>query len=126
MKEYKNLINGKFVDSQSGRKYENRNPANWDEVVGIFPKSNGDDLNTAIEAAQKAYKKWRRVPWPKRSEIMRKVANIMMQKKEEVAQLMTKHAVMSRKALIQHTMHLLRAGSSSDIPFLQNYQTSPA
>jgi len=90
MKEYKNLINGKFVDSQSGRKYENRNPANWDEVVGIFPKSNAEDLNTAIEAAKKAYKKWRLVPWPKRSEIMRKVANIMMQKKEEMAQLMTR------------------------------------
>jgi acyl-CoA reductase-like NAD-dependent aldehyde dehydrogenase len=90
MKEYKNLINGKFVDSQSGRKYENRNPANWDEVVGIFPKSNADDLNTAIDAAKKAYKKWRRVPWPKRSEIMRKVANIMMQKKEAMAQLMTR------------------------------------
>jgi acyl-CoA reductase-like NAD-dependent aldehyde dehydrogenase len=90
MKEYKNLINGKFVDSKSGRKYENRNPANWDEVVGIFPKSNAEDLNTAIEAAKKAYKKWRTVPWPKRSEIMRKVAYIMMQKKEEIAKLMTR------------------------------------
>jgi acyl-CoA reductase-like NAD-dependent aldehyde dehydrogenase len=90
MKEYKNLINGKFSDSKSGRKYENHNPANWNEIVGIFPKSNAEDLNTAIEAAKKAYKKWRRVPWPKRSEIMRKVANIMMKKKEEVAQLMTR------------------------------------
>ena len=90
MKEYKNFINGKFVDSKSGRTFENRNPANWDEVIGIFPKSNIDDLNMAIEAAKKAYKRWRTVPWPKRSEIMRKAAEIMVVKKEDMARLMTR------------------------------------
>lgn len=90
MKQYKNLIDGKLVDSKSGRTFENRNPANWDEVVGVFPKSNVEDLNTAIEAAKKAYKKWRAVPWPMRSEIMRKVAQIMIAKKEELSQLMTR------------------------------------
>ncbi len=90
MKQYKNLIDGKLVDSKSGRTFENRNPANWDEVVGVFPKSNVEDLNMAIEAAKKAYKKWRAVPWPMRSEIMRKVAQIMIAKKEELSQLMTR------------------------------------
>lgn len=90
MKQYKNLIDGKLVDSKSGRTFENRNPANWDEVVGVFPKSNVEDLNMAIEAAKKAYKKWRAVPWPMRSEIMRKVAQIMIEKKEELSQLMTR------------------------------------
>lgn len=90
MKQYKNLIDGKLVDSKSGRTFENRNPANWGEVVGVFPKSNVEDLNMAIEAAKKAYKKWRAVPWPIRSEIMRKVAQIMIEKKEELSQLMTR------------------------------------
>lgn len=90
MKQYKNLIDGKLVDSKSGRTFENRNPANWDEVVGVFPKSNVEDLNMAIEAAKRAYKKWRAVPWPIRSEIMRKVAQIMIAKKEELSQLMTR------------------------------------
>ena len=90
MKQYKNLINGKLVDSKSGRTFENRNPANWDEVVGVFPKSNCDDLNDAIAAAKKAYPKWRSIPWPKRSEIMRHVAEHMLQKKEELSQLMTR------------------------------------
>ena len=90
MKEYKNLIDGKFLDSKSGRKYEDRNPANFDEIVGIFPKSNAEDLNMAVETAKQAYKKWRAVPWPKRSEIMRKAAEIMMKKKEELAQIMTR------------------------------------
>ncbi len=90
MKKYKNFINGKLIDSKSGRTFENRNPADWDEVVGIFPKSNIDDLNMAIEAAKNAYKKWRLVPWPKRSEIMRKAAEIMIEKKEALSQLMTR------------------------------------
>lgn len=90
MKEYKNFIDGKFMDSQSGRTFENRNPADWDEVVGIFPKSTAEDINTAIDAAKKAYKKWRDVPWPKRSEIIRKAAEILIEKKEDVAQLMTR------------------------------------
>jgi acyl-CoA reductase-like NAD-dependent aldehyde dehydrogenase len=90
MKNYKNFINGKLVDSKSGRTFENRNPANWDEVVGIFPKSNGDDLNDAVAAAKKAYVKWRKVPWPKRSEIMRRAAEIMIKHKEELSKLMTR------------------------------------
>jgi len=90
MKDYKNLINGKLIDSKSGRTFENRNPANWDEVVGVFPKSNAEDLNLAIEAAKKAYPKWRAIPWPKRSEIMRKVAELMVANKEELSKLMTR------------------------------------
>lgn len=90
MKEYKNFIGGKFVDSKSGRTFEDRNPANWDEVVGVFPKSNAEDLNNAIEAAKKAYPKWRAMPMPKRAEIMRKASEIMIAKKEPSAQLMTR------------------------------------
>jgi acyl-CoA reductase-like NAD-dependent aldehyde dehydrogenase len=90
MKEYKNFIGGKLMASKSGRTFENRNPANWDELIGVFPKSNAEDLNMAIDAAKKAYKKWRSVPWPKRSEIMRKAAEIMFEKKEELSQLMTR------------------------------------
>ncbi len=90
MKEYKNFINGKFVDSKSGRTFENRNPANWDELIGTFPKSNAEDMNMAIEAAKRAYPKWRAVPAPKRAEIMRRAAEIMIERKEEAARLMTR------------------------------------
>ncbi len=90
MKEYRNFIDGKLVPSNSGRTFENRNPANWDEVVGVFPRSTAEDVEKAIESAKKAYKKWRQIPWPKRSEIMRRAAEIMIQKKEELARLMTR------------------------------------
>ncbi|RKX71666.1 aldehyde dehydrogenase [candidate division WOR-3 bacterium] len=90
MTEYKNIINGKEVESISKRRFENRNPANWEEVVGIFPKSTREDVEEAIQAAKKAYQKWRFVPAPKRAEILRKAAEIMIERKEDLARLMTR------------------------------------
>ena len=37
MKKYQNFINGKWTDAKSGRTFENRNPANWEELIGTFP-----------------------------------------------------------------------------------------
>ena len=87
---YKNFINGEWVDSKSGETYENRNPANTDEVVGVFQKSNADDCEDAINAASEAYKKWRLVPAPKRGEILYRVANRLLQDKEALSQDMTR------------------------------------
>ena len=51
MKKYQNFINGKWVDARSGKTFENRNPANWDEVIGTFPKSGKDDVDEAVRMA---------------------------------------------------------------------------
>ncbi len=90
VKEYLNYIDGKWVPSKSGRTFENRNPANWDEVVGIFQKSSKEDVEMAIEAAKKAFPKWKKVPAPKRGEILRQVTEKLMERKEELARLMTR------------------------------------
>jgi acyl-CoA reductase-like NAD-dependent aldehyde dehydrogenase len=90
MTRYKNYIDGKFVDTKSGRTFENRNPANNDDVIGIFPKSNAADLSDAVVAAKKAFKGWCAMPWPKRSEIMRHAAELLIKSKEELSRLMTR------------------------------------
>ncbi|TES93345.1 MAG: aldehyde dehydrogenase family protein [Candidatus Cloacimonadota bacterium] len=87
---YKNFIGGKWVESESKRTSENRNPANWDEIVGIFPKSTAKDVEKAVEAAKKAFKSWRKVPVPKRGEILGRCGDIMVEKKEELAKLETR------------------------------------
>ena len=89
MKVYNNIINGKEVGSKTGRRFENRNPANWEEVIGTFPRSNHDDVNEAVASARKAYEMWRLVPPPKRAEILRKATEIMIERKEDLARLMT-------------------------------------
>ncbi len=89
-KNFQNFINGKWVDAKSGRTFENRNPANWDEVVGLFPKSGKEDVEDAVKAARAAFAKWRLVPAPKRGDILRKVGDIMVARKEELARQMTR------------------------------------
>jgi aldehyde dehydrogenase (NAD+) len=87
---YKNFINGKWVSAQSGKTFENRNPANWDEVVGIFPQSGAAEVEQAIGAAKNAYEHWRKVPVPRRGEILFKAGEILVSRKEELARLMTR------------------------------------
>ena len=89
-KRYQNFINGKWIDARSGNTYENRNPANWEELIGLFPKSGKADVDEAVKAARKAFEHWRLVPAPKRGDIMRKVGDIMVARKEEIAREMTR------------------------------------
>jgi acyl-CoA reductase-like NAD-dependent aldehyde dehydrogenase len=87
---YKNFINGEWVDSRGGSAYENRNPANTDELVGMFVSSTSDDVDTAVAAAKAAYEKWRLVPAPKRAEILFRAAELLVQRKEELSKDMTR------------------------------------
>src|ERR1700742_3722562 len=89
-KTYKNFIGGEWVASHTGRTFENLNPADTREVVGIFQKSDKQDADLAIEAAKQAFKKWRLVPAPRRAEMLYKAAEILIQRKEEYAQQMTR------------------------------------
>jgi len=89
-KKFQNFINGKWVDAKSGRTFENRNPAHWDEMIGTFPKSGKEDVDEAVTAARAAFEKWRLVPAPKRGDIMRKVGDLMVERKEELARQMTR------------------------------------
>ena len=61
-KVYKNLIGGEWVESRFGQTFENQNPANTKDIVGIFPKSNKDDVNQAVEVAATAFERWRLTP----------------------------------------------------------------
>jgi aldehyde dehydrogenase (NAD+) len=87
---YKNLIGGKWVESATGRSFENRNPADTREIVGHFPDSDERDVAAAVEAARKAYAKWRLVPAPKRGEILFKAAQLLVERKEQCARDMTR------------------------------------
>lgn len=89
-RKFQNHINGKWQDALSGETFENRNPANWEEVIGLFPKSNADDVNQAVAAAKKAWDAWRLMPAPKRGDILRKVGDLMNERKEALAQDMTR------------------------------------
>jgi acyl-CoA reductase-like NAD-dependent aldehyde dehydrogenase len=87
---YQNFINGEWISPKSGNTIENRNPANTDELIGVFPNSGPDDVNSAVEAASAAYKKWRLFPAPKRGEMLFRVAELLLKHKEELSLDMTR------------------------------------
>jgi aldehyde dehydrogenase (NAD+) len=88
-KVFRNFINGEWVESRSGKAFENRNPANTDELIGMFPAGTEEDVTAAIDAAKEAYKSWRLVPAPKRAEILFRAAELLVRRKEDLARDMT-------------------------------------
>jgi acyl-CoA reductase-like NAD-dependent aldehyde dehydrogenase len=89
-KFYQNLIGGEWLPSQSGQTFENVNPADRSDIVGIFPASNADDVARAVAAAKKAFTTWRLVPAPKRAEILYRAGQLLSERKEEYARQMTR------------------------------------
>jgi alpha-ketoglutaric semialdehyde dehydrogenase len=87
---YDNYIEGRWIRSSSDAVIENRNPANVNELIGMFPDSSPDDALHAIAAAKKAYASWRLVPAPKRAEILFRAAQLLIARKEEFARDMTR------------------------------------
>jgi acyl-CoA reductase-like NAD-dependent aldehyde dehydrogenase len=89
-KIYKNFIDGEWVESSAGETFENRNPADTRDLVGIFQKSGKDDVNAAVDAAKRAFAKWRLVPAPRRAEMVFRAAEILIGRKEEHSREMTR------------------------------------
>ncbi len=87
---HKNFIDGQWVASASGKTFENRNPANTDDLIGVFQQSTTADVTAAIDAAARAYEQWRLVPAPLRAEILFRAAQILVERKEAFARDMTR------------------------------------
>jgi aldehyde dehydrogenase (NAD+) len=87
---FHNFIDGVWVPAVSGDVFENRNPADRDDVIGLFQRSRRHDVQRAIEAAARAYQTWRLVPAPRRAELLFRVAQVLTERKEALARDMTR------------------------------------
>jgi acyl-CoA reductase-like NAD-dependent aldehyde dehydrogenase len=87
---FANYIAGEWLPAISGRTVENRNPADQDDLVGVFPASGPEDANEAVKAARDAYRRWRKVPAPMRALKIQKAGEIMRGRKEEISRQMTR------------------------------------
>ncbi|OYV73635.1 MAG: aldehyde dehydrogenase, partial [Gemmatimonadetes bacterium 21-71-4] len=89
-KPFKNFIAGAWVDPVGGEYFENRNPADRDDVIGRFPRSDARDVQKAVESARRGFELWRRTPAPARGDVMRRAGDLLVQRKEEIADLMSR------------------------------------
>jgi acyl-CoA reductase-like NAD-dependent aldehyde dehydrogenase len=90
MTEFKSFINGKRIDSTSGRTTQNINPANIDDVIGTIELASRDEARSAVEAAYNAFREWKRTPAPARGRIVARAGRLMEERKEELAQAITR------------------------------------
>jgi len=90
MTTFKNFIAGQWVEPTTGDYFDDINPADTRDVVGKFPKSGKADVQRAVESAKKGFALWKRTPAPARGDILRKVGDLLVARKEEIATLMTR------------------------------------
>ena len=87
---FKNYIDGNWIEAESRKTFENRNPANRNDLIGLFPASAPEDVAKAADAAKRAYATWRLVPAPRRAELLYRVGELLRRHKEEIARIMTR------------------------------------
>src|SRR5881409_3923663 len=85
-----NIVNGREVASSTGRTFENRNPANKHDLIGLFQDSGPEDARCAVAAAAEAFRTWRNVPAPRRAEVLYRAAQVLIERKEQLARDMTR------------------------------------
>jgi len=83
------LINGEWINSNSGETFESINPTT-EHSIGTFQKGNKEDVKAAIDAAEDAFEKWSSYPAPKRGEILFKAYQLLKNNKQRLGELVTK------------------------------------
>jgi succinate-semialdehyde dehydrogenase / glutarate-semialdehyde dehydrogenase len=82
------MIDGAWTKGANGRTIDVINPAT-EEKLGTVAHAEKSDLDRALAAADKGFKQWRKVSAYERYKIMRKAADLMRQRLDEIATIMT-------------------------------------
>ena len=90
MQTFRNFIAGQWTDARSGQTFENVNPADTSDVIGRFPRSSAEDVDRAVASAREGFERWRRTPAPLRGDVLRRVGDLLVARKEAIANLMTR------------------------------------
>lgn len=81
------FIGGEFIESTTGKTFETLNPATGEVIISVFEADN-EDVNKAVEAAEKAFKgEWAKISPSERGKLIWKLADLMEEHKEALAQL---------------------------------------
>jgi aldehyde dehydrogenase (NAD+) len=89
-KVFQNFIAGEWRPAASGATFDDVNPADTRDIIGKFPKSAPADVQRAVESAQRGFRIWSRTPAPARGDVLRRVGDLMVERKEQIANLMTR------------------------------------
>ena len=99
---FPNYINGEWVTSD--QTFENRNPADTDDVVGVFSKASAAQVEQAADAAQAAFAEWSAMPAPARGAKLFKVADLLEKQLDSLGAEMCREEGKTRPEAIGETM----------------------
>jgi aldehyde dehydrogenase (NAD+) len=116
---FANYIDGEWVERAST--FENRNPANTDDLIGRFVKGTAQDLAEAAHAAARALPGWSSMNAPARGNILFKAADILDKRFEDIAAEMTREegkTLPEAKGEVRRSINIFRyfAGEGSRMP----------
>ena len=119
MKRFDNYIDGQWTGGS--KTFENRNPANTDEVVGVFTSGDAGDVEAAANAADAAFPAWSRLAGPARGNFLYKVADLLDQRFEQISEDMTREegkTLPESKGEVRRSINIFRyfAGEGSRFP----------
>ena len=81
------LIDGKWLDADSGKHFESRNPATG-ELLATVAEGDAEDINRAVAAARKAFEgPWSRMTPSQRGRIIWRIGDLILEHVDELAQL---------------------------------------
>ncbi len=101
-----NFIDGELVDAADGATEEVTNPANG-EVIAEMPLSTEEDVNRAVAAAKNAFEAWARTVPGERAAAINKLADLLEEHAEELADLEAADAGKPRSAFLEDEMPFL-------------------
>jgi aldehyde dehydrogenase (NAD+) len=87
---FKNFIAGEWVAPSTGAYFENRNPADRTDLIGCFPRSGPGDAQRAVDSARRGFAQWSKTPAPLRGQVLQRVGDVLVRRKEEIARAMTR------------------------------------
>ena len=82
------LIGGRWVGAENDERFDVANPATG-EVVGTVPDGSEADVSAAIDAAADALEGWKSLPAIERARVLRRSADLIRERKDEIAAVMT-------------------------------------
>src|SRR5438477_8602477 len=88
--EFKNFIAGDWVVPSTGEYFENRNPADWNDIIGRFRRAGPDDVKRAIASAKRGFAEWSKTPAPIRGQVLQRVGQLLVERKDAIARAMTR------------------------------------
>ncbi|NVN92729.1 MAG: aldehyde dehydrogenase family protein [Desulfuromonadales bacterium] len=86
----RNYIAGSWTDALAEKRFISRNPADYRDVMAEVSLSGFADVDQAVAAARQSHSGWRRLPAPRRGEILFRAAELLVKNKQRLAELVTR------------------------------------